>query len=111
MLQQVLALILIAFFVSRLFWQKKKGTLGANEYIFWLFFWILSAIAIIFIKYIDQLVETLGFTGSGIDVLIYFGVVFLFYLIFRLRLRLEKMEKNITKIVRDTAINNKLNNK
>ena len=110
MLQQVLALIIIIFFISRLFWQKKKGLLGINEFMFWLIFWVIAALAIVFIKWIDELVAGLGFTGSGIEVLLYLGVVILFYFIFRLRLRLEKIERNITEIVRSIA-NNNLNNK
>ncbi len=104
MFQQVIALIIIAFFVSRLFWQKRKKRVGANEFVFWLVFWILAALAIIFLKWIDALVAGLGFSGSGIEVLLYAGVVVLFYFIFRLRLRLEKIERDITKIVRNIAI-------
>jgi len=104
MLQQILALIIIAFFLSRLFWQKQKKQIGANEFIFWLIFWLMAAGAIIVLKYIDKFVAGLGFSGSGIDILIYIAIVILFYFIFRLRLRLEKIEKDITKIVREIAV-------
>ena len=104
MLQQIIALIIIAFFLSRLFWQKNKKQIRANEFIFWLFFWLITAGAIIFLKWIDRLVVGLGFSGSGIEVLIYVAVAILFYFIFKLRLRLEKMEKDITKIVREIAL-------
>lgn len=104
MLQQTLALIIIAFFLSRLFWQKQKKQIGANEFIFWLIFWFLAAGAIIALKYIDKFVADLGFSGSGIDILLYIAVIILFYFVFRLRLKLEKIEKDITKIVREIAI-------
>jgi len=104
MLQQVLALIIIAFFLARLFWQKQKKQINANEFIFWLIFWLLAAAAIITLKWIDKIVDKLGFSGSGIDILLYVAIIILFYLIFRLRLRLVKIEKDITKIVRSIAI-------
>jgi len=107
MIQQVLAVILIIFFLLRLSWQKKNNQISFSEFIFWLFFWIIACLAIFFIKKIDNLVSGLGFSGSGIEVLIYFSIFILFYLIFRLRLKIEKMEKNITKIVRNLAINEK----
>jgi hypothetical protein len=110
MLQQVIALIIIIFFLSRLFWQKKKGLISANEFIFWFIFWILAAIAVILLKWIDELVVGLGFSGSGIEVLLYIGVVILFYLIFKLRLRTERIEKDITKIVRNKTLENSDNN-
>ena len=106
MLQQIIALIIIAFFLARLFWQKQKKQVGANEFIFWLIFWLLSAGAIITLKWIDKLVASLGFSSSGIDILIYAAVIILFYFVFKLRLRFEKMEKDITKIVRKIALKN-----
>ncbi|MEA3463648.1 MAG: DUF2304 domain-containing protein [Patescibacteria group bacterium] len=103
-MQQIIALIIIAFFLSRLFWQKQKKQISANEFIFWLFFWLLAAGAIICLKWIDKLAVSLGFSARGIEVLLYIAVVILFYFIFKLRLRLEKMEKNITKIVREITL-------
>ncbi|MFH1522269.1 MAG: DUF2304 family protein [Patescibacteria group bacterium] len=107
MIQQVLALIIIAYFLARLFWQKQKNQIGANEFLFWLFFWLLAAGAIISLKWIDDLVAGLGFSGSGIEVLIYVAIAMLFYLVFKLRLRLEKIERDITKIVRAISLKNK----
>lgn len=107
MLQQIFALVIIAFFLSRLFWQKQKKQISASEFIFWLIFWLLVTVAIIFLKWIDKLVAGLGFSGSGIEVLLYLGVAVLFYFVFRLRLRLEKIERGITKIIREISLFNK----
>ncbi len=110
MLQQIIALIIISFFLARLFWQKYKKQIKGGEFLFWLIFWIAAALAIIFIKQIDKLVAELGFSGTGIEVLFYIAVVILFYLVFRIRIKIAKMEKNITRVVRKTAIDNKKNN-
>lgn len=107
MFQQIIALIIILFFLSRLFWQKRKKQINAGEFIFWLVFWISAAVAVVSLKWIDKLVAGLGFSGSGIEVLFYIAVIILFYLIFRLRLKIEKMEKNITKVIREIALTRK----
>ncbi|MFA5051117.1 MAG: DUF2304 family protein [Patescibacteria group bacterium] len=107
MIQQIIALVIILFFVSRLFWQKKNKEIGGNEFIFWLVFWILAALLIIFLKQVDSFVAALGFSGKGIDVLFYLSVVVLFYLVFKLGLKMEKIEKDITKIVRKISLNDK----
>ena len=107
MIQQLLALIIILFFLIRLVLQKKQGKINGNEFILWLVFWILAGMAVIFLKEIDRIVASLGFSGTGIEVLLYAGAAVLFYLVFRLRLRLEKIEKDITEIVRNIALNNK----
>lgn len=105
--QQILALLIVGLFIGRLLWQKKNNQIANTEFIFWLFFWLVSGVAIIFLKNLDRLVAVFGFSGSGIEVLLYMAVVILFYLIFKLRLRLERLEQNLTKIVTEIAINNK----
>ncbi|MBN2884971.1 DUF2304 domain-containing protein [Patescibacteria group bacterium] len=104
MLQQAIALIFIAVFIWRLFQQKKKKQIGANEFILWLSFWSLGALAIIFIRLIDQVLVRVGFSGSGINFLLYLAVISLFYFVFKLRLKLSKLEKNLTDLVREITL-------
>jgi len=49
------------------------------------------------------LAELVG-VGRGVDVAIYLSVVILFYLTFRLFVRLEKIEHNITLLVREMEL-------
>lgn len=112
MFQQLFALIIIIYFVFRLFLQKKRKKITRNEFVFWMIFWLFSSLAIVFIKKIDLLVAKLGFSASGIDVLLYFGFAILFYMVFRLRLKIERVDRDMTVVVREIAImNNKNNNK
>jgi small membrane protein len=104
MLQQLIALLIILFFVFRLFVLKKREKVSANEFIFWLVFWLIAASGIIFIKDLDKLAANLGFSASGIQIILYAAVAVLFYMNFRLRLKIEKMNKDITRVVRRMAI-------
>lgn len=107
MLQLILAIIIIGFFIAKLFSQKAKNQITKNEFIFWLLFWFVSLILVASLKWLDRLVAELGFSASGIQVLLYLAVAVFTYLIFRIRLRLSKMEKNITKIIEHLALKNK----
>ena len=119
MLQKVLALIVVAFFLAKLLWQQRKRRLSWTEFFFWLIFWLLSAVAILMLDDIDKLVARLGFSGSGIEVLLYIGFALLLYFVFRLRLRLEKIDHQLTTLVSSMAQqkplepiqNNKIENK
>jgi len=108
--QQIIGLIVIAYFLIRLYSQKKKKQINANEFYFWLVFWLIAGSAVLLLKQIDLLVRNLGFTASGIDVLLYLAVVMLFYSVFRLRIRMARMEQDITKVVRKIAIKDENNN-
>ena len=107
MIQQLIAGIVIFFFLLKLLNQWKKKTISANEFIFWLIFWLLAAVAILFIKTIDKFVASLGFSSTGINILFYIGTIILFYFIFRLRIRLEKIERNLTTVIKEIALINK----
>lgn len=104
MLQQAIALIFIAIFIWRLSLQKKKQQIGNNEFILWLAFWLIGALAIIFIRFLDKILVTAGFSGSGINFLLYLAVISLFYLVFKLRLKISKLEKNLTDLVREITL-------
>ena len=93
MLQQIIALIIIAFFLARLLWQKQKKQIAVTEFIFWFLFWLLAASAIIFLKWLDKLVGSLGFSGSGIDTLLYLSIALLFYLIFKYLINITSVTK------------------
>ncbi|HQO10832.1 MAG TPA: DUF2304 family protein, partial [bacterium] len=106
MLQQAIALAFIAIFIWRLSQQKKKKQIGNNEFILWLAVWLIGALAIIFIRSLDKILVSLGFSGSGINFLLYLAVISLFYLVFKLRLKISKLEKNV-QITRNILENKK----
>jgi hypothetical protein len=109
MLQQLIALIIILFFVCRLVFLKKNKKIPAGEFIFWLVFWVLAAASVLFLKSLDKLVAGLGFSASAINILVYVAVVVLFYFNFRLRLKVEKIDKDMVKIVRELALDESKN--
>lgn len=104
MFQQVFALLIIVFFLTRIIKQKQKNQITRNEGIFWITFWLLAATAVIFLKTIDKVVAALGFSVSGINFLLYVAVMLLFYFVFKMRLKIVKMEKDITNITREVAL-------
>jgi hypothetical protein len=104
MFQQLVAIIIIIFFLTKLIMQKRANKVSNAEFSIWLFFWTIAIIAIIFIKSIDAFLLKIGFSGTGIEVLLYIAVLILFYYLINLRIRFEKMERNITKIVKELTL-------
>lgn len=104
MFQELLALLIIFLFLGRLGWQLYKKQVPRGQFIFWLIFWLVGGLLIIYIKEIDVLVARLGFSGSGIQILFYIAVAIIFYFIFRMRLKIERMENDITVLTRLLAL-------
>lgn len=104
MIQQVIAILILLFFAFKLSREKKKNHITKNEFIFWLIFWLIGVLTIAFIKPIDKIVMSLGFSSSGINLVFYLAVLFLFYLIFRMRLKMVKIENDITELSRKITL-------
>lgn len=104
MIQQIIAILVIIFFLIKLLKQRKKKNISINEFYFWMSFWILGMLVIFFIKPIDKLVISMGFSSSGINLIFYLAVMFLFYLIFKMRLKILKLEKDITTLAREISL-------
>ncbi len=102
--QQLIALVIILIFVVKLFKQRKKEVINQTEFFWWLIFWSIAGIAIIFIKNIDIFLVRLGISASGINFLFYISVLILFYFVFRLRLTIAKLDRQLTDLARQIAI-------
>ncbi len=100
---QIVGLIVVAFGILRALISFKDHKISAKWFVFWLVIW--SGVGIIaFIPSIaSQISEPLG-VSRGIDLLVYGSILFIFYMIFRIYLRLEALEHNITRLVREIAI-------
>jgi small membrane protein len=99
-------LIVIAFclYAALRVWQKIKArALGKRWGAFWLAFW-LGVAAVVALPWTTSLLAArLGVT-RGVDLVVYISVIALFYLVFRLTVKIEKLEGNITKLVREVAL-------
>ena len=105
MLIQIILLIIIAVIALRLVVQYRAKELTGKQFAGWLILWLAAAVVVIWPQLTVDIANRVG-VGRGSDLVIYLAVIFLFYTNFRLLLRIEKMEKNLTKVVRDEALKN-----
>lgn len=103
LLIQIIILIFIVFMLIKVVSRFKEGILTVKESIIWSIFWIMAAIVIARPSTTAILAKTLGI-GRGVDVIIYLSIVLIFYLLFKIKVRTEKIEQEITKIVREQAL-------
>ena len=103
MLIKILLILFIIFVISRVAMRYKDKAISLQELILWTIFWFIVAFVIIFPEVTSIVANWLG-VGRGVDLVIYISVLILFYLIFRTLVRLDKIEKDITKIVREVAL-------
>jgi hypothetical protein len=76
-----------------------------GEFSLWSLIWITVLIVTIFPNLTSVLSEFVGI-GRGMDLAVYGGIVLLFYLMFRLYVKIDTQSKEITRLVREVAIQN-----
>lgn len=85
-------------------WQKaKQGFLGKKGKIFWLIFWGLSVVVVIWPDSVQKIADYLGI-GRGADLVVYCAIVVIFFVLFKLNIKIEGMKKDLTKIVRKDSL-------
>jgi len=99
---QIAAVIFAIIHIARvlLLWKAKKVPLKTA--VFWFFIWLAVLVIIFGTPIIDALSRPIG-VGRGIDLVVYISILTLFYLVFQMNMKIDKQEREITRLVREIA--------
>jgi len=103
MLIQILLVAFSVFVIWRVVLRFKNKELSLPWFIFWTLFWIAVIVVVVLPQTTEVVASWLG-VGRGVDVAIYVSIVILFYLVFRIFIKIQGIEKNITDLTRGKAI-------
>ncbi len=107
---QIIACALIVLILGRIAWQFRRGTISGKEFFFWSLFWVLAAAAILVPNALTMIANILGI-GRGTDLAFYGSFVIVAYVLFRMVVRLDRIERDVTKVVRHLALKDQQNQK
>ncbi len=110
MIIKIIIILFIVFVFWRTFLRFRKGDITSRELVIWLIFWFLVAVATLVPKKTDIVSQWLG-VERGADLLVYLSIIVLFFLVFKIIVKLGKIDRDITEIVRNTALDNERNQK
>ena len=103
MIIKAIIILFILFVLWRTWLRFKVNDITNRELIIWLFFWFLVIIATLIPQKTDIIAQWLG-VGRGADLLVYISIIVLFFIAFRIIVKLEKIDRDITKLVRKKAL-------
>ena len=103
MVIKTVLLLFILFVVVRTVIRFYCKEVHSRELVVWLVFWGLVSFAVATPKLTDVAANLLG-VSRGADLLVYISVLVLFYVVFRISIKLEKIDKALTKVVRKEAL-------
>jgi hypothetical protein len=98
-------MIFAVFALTRVFLQRKSKNFSFGEFLFWSSIWVF-VILVGFSKPILQRIADYVGISRGVDLLIYGGILLLFYMVYRLYAKIDKQEQEITQLVTKIAVDN-----
>lgn len=108
-IQLVLIIVVVLIFIRTIIKLKKKE-LNTLSFVLWSLFWFCVIGVVIYPNTTVFIANMLG-VGRGADVVLYFAIALLFYLVFHVFIKLYKIERDITVITRTIALSEKIKNK
>jgi len=100
LLVPLFALLIIAKSISRL----RRGEQNLHEFLIWLVIWGAVSYVALFPSGVVEFVARITGFKNGIFAIIFFALIILFYIVFTQLLAIEKLEREITAIVRNDAL-------
>lgn len=108
MLIQFIIIAFAVFAMSRVVFRYRKEGLALLELVWWLVFWGAVIVAALLPDVTNIIAQFVG-VGRGADLVTYISIIVLFYIVFKLLGRVYKIERDITNIVRKSAIDEPFN--
>lgn len=100
---KLLITIFVFFAISRLVLRFKEGKVSLVALIGWFLLWSSVELVIWIPKVTSSVAQILGI-GRGADLIIYSSIIIIFYLVFRIYVKFEDIERQITQIVQAVAL-------
>lgn len=92
---KVLTIIFIAFASSRAMLRFRERTISSSSAVFWLLIWAATLILVLNPKISDKIAGFLGLS-RGIDTIFFLALILIFYLTFRLYVKIDSVDKELT---------------
>jgi hypothetical protein len=109
MLTKIFALIFITFALSRAILRFNDKSIKIGEFFLWTIVWLTATVLILSPNVSDIIADILG-VKRGADSIFFISTIILFYLLFRLYVKIDRIDKDLTDfVVKISKLNNKNN--
>ncbi|MEI8096967.1 MAG: DUF2304 family protein [Candidatus Moraniibacteriota bacterium] len=94
---RTIVIIFIAFAASRAYLRFKDKSLNISNFFFWIILWSIILVIVFVPNLADMTANILGMQ-RGTDTMFFIADILLFYLVFRLYVKIDSIDQNLTKL-------------
>ena len=100
---KIIITLFALFAISRAYLRYRDGSIKFFGFIVWTIIWAAVTFFAWWPKFSDLIANSIG-VGRGVDALVYLSIVALFYGMFRIYVKIQFIEHEITSLVRNIAL-------
>lgn len=100
---QIIILIFAIFALSRVILRFRDKLMSLGEFVFWVLIWLAVIAVSIYPNIISGISEIVGI-GRSTDFAVYISIIVLFYLVFRIYVKMDEHEQRMIKFMREITI-------
>jgi small membrane protein len=105
MITQIFLSSIIIFIIYKTILSYRKEKLSLVFIVLWVLLWLTILFFVLDVRALVFIAHSFGI-GRGVDFAIYISILFLLYVFYKVLVKVEKMNRDMTKIVREIAISN-----
>jgi hypothetical protein len=101
---KVFSVLLAAIAISKSYVDLRSRAESLQMFIFWLCTWAMIVLVALFPAIVDFLIASSQYGRAGLGTVFGMGLVFLFFLLYRIYVKMEQVEQKLTKTIQELAL-------
>ncbi len=101
---QVFSVVLALVAVSKSYVDFRARLESLSMFLFWIVTWTGIVAVALFPSLVDLLLRSWGRGGAGLGTFFGMGLVFLYFVVYRIYVKIERIEQNLTKTIQELAL-------
>jgi len=98
----IIIFIFALFALSRVVLRSKDKSISFGESLFWVIIWVTVTGITMFPQITDEVSKVIG-VGRGVDTAFFVAIIILLYIVFRLYVKIDKLDRDITELTINTT--------
>ncbi len=101
---KVFSVALAAIAISKSYVDFRARAESAQMFLLWTLTWITIVVVALFPSIVDIILAYSGSGTAGLGTIFGMGLVFLLFVVYRIYVKLEKVEQNLTRTIQEIAL-------
>jgi hypothetical protein len=101
---KVFSVALAAIAISKSYVDFRARMESVQMFLVWTLTWVTIVLVALFPSIVDIILEYSGSARVGLGTIFGMALVFVLFMVYRIYVKLERVEKNVTKMVQDLAL-------